>query len=476
MTSPLNDEFENALAWYAAAPARWLQSARSDLTAAAEWIWVVVQGDFAEEQSGKQIAAGTIISMIPFVDQLCDIRDFVANVRKINQEPHSAWPWFALVLTLIGLFPTLGSLLKGCFKVMFASLRKTAYISGAIPKIEPCIEGMIQLLNKFLNTSAVQKTLTALKIHNPYKYLAGKLRALAAEISASKLMAALDVVKAAAEDLLNLVKRWGGATLAEEVNAILKGIDGVRRKADSMIGQAIKPVQEAIDALARRLEIDADRAYRAHLATINPHVFAKISEADERAALTKAVPNWCDKNKGLTYRPLRKQPTIPAGWADIVGSAARGRHPLDDAYKTFHTVAPITLPPGTKLYRVIDPKSLDNSICWMSEHEFLSLRTKDDWRRRFAVWANWNSNGEFVTYVVPNGPGLNVWEGVTASQLMQGTTFSLEGGARQIVVNPTDIVPSMLSKRRGTNWGYDDIGHTPSLLGVPVQTNNIYSK
>ena len=50
----------------------------------------------------------------------------------------------------------------------------------------------------------------------------------------------------------------------------------------------------------------------------------------------------------------------------------------------------------------------------MSKAEFEKLLSKDDWRRRFAVWSSWNGNGEFVTYAVPPGKGLNVWEGVTA--------------------------------------------------------------
>lgn len=80
------DELENALAWYAAAPGRWVQSSRQDLAAAADWIWIVIQGDFAEDQSAAQIATGTVISMVPFVDQLCDIRDVVANCKKISEE------------------------------------------------------------------------------------------------------------------------------------------------------------------------------------------------------------------------------------------------------------------------------------------------------------------------------------------------------------------------------------------------------
>jgi hypothetical protein len=108
----------------------------------------------------------------------------------------------------------------------------------------------------------------------------------------------------------------------------------------------------------------------------------------------------------------------------------------------------------------------------MTKAEFDKLKTKDDWRRRFAVWANWNSNGEFITYTVPPGKGLHVWEGVTASQKMKGTNYVLEGGARQIVVNPDDLDKIHLGKRQPTSWGYDDMGGSTSLIGVPIQKNN----
>jgi hypothetical protein len=133
------------------------------------------------------------------------------------------------------------------------------------------------------------------------------------------------------------------------------------------------------------------------------------------------------------------------------------------------------IPLGTTLYRVIDPASYDNSICWMSKIEFEKLKSKDDWRRRFAVWANWNSNGEFATYVVPPGKGLHVWEGVTASQKMEGTKYVLEGGARQIVLNPADLDKGMLGKRQKTNSGYG-LENESKLIGVPVLTNNWFGK
>jgi len=108
----------------------------------------------------------------------------------------------------------------------------------------------------------------------------------------------------------------------------------------------------------------------------------------------------------------------------------------------------------------------------MTEEEFMKLKSKDDWRRRFAVWAHWNGNGEFITYTVPPGSGLKVWEGVTASQRLGKTNYVLEGGARQIVVDPSHLDKAYVSQRKKTNWGYEELNRKQNLLGVPVQMNN----
>lgn len=115
-------------------------------------------------------------------------------------------------------------------------------------------------------------------------------------------------------------------------------------------------------------------------------------------------------------------------------------HPLKEAYKTFKegTIEPVTIPPGETLYRVVDPRSSDNSICWMRKAEFDMLTSKDDWRRRFAVWANWNSNGEFVTYTVPPGEGLKVWEGIVSTQKHNSDqSYKLEGAQRRLCSTQT---------------------------------------
>jgi hypothetical protein len=100
----------------------------------------------------------------------------------------------------------------------------------------------------------------------------------------------------------------------------------------------------------------------------------------------------------------------------------------------------------------------------LSDHkaEFDKLTRKSDWRRRFAVWKNWNENGEFVTYTIPPGQPMKVWEGRAGTQINENAPeFSLEGGAVQIVLDPSQLKKAYTGPRQKTGWGYGDAENDP---------------
>lgn len=458
----MNDDFENALAWFASAPSGWLESGRKNLEAAAQWIWEVLQGDFNENASTAQVATGTIISMIPFVDQICDIRDLVANCRKINVEPDSSWPWISLVLTLIGLFPAIGSLVKGCLKVMFAALRKGASASGVAPRLDIYVGTSISQLNKFLARPEVAKVLVALKWDNPYRSLAKEIERIAGKLNVMALKSALNEAVDAAQSMLGLVQRWGSAGIAKKAQELIDSVDSVRRGADRHLANALKPIKEYLLCTARKLEVDADMAHRAYLNNVNPHAFKKLSSpTDEIEAFKKhGKPDWVNDTGIKPYPPLLIPPAAKKGW------------PSTQAYDTFHSMKATTIAPGTKLYRIVDPTSKDNSICWMREDEFKQLKSKSAWRKKFGVWAHWNANGEYVTYTVPPGSGLKVWEGTTASQKLEKTDYIVDGGGTQLVVDPSHFNKSYIGERQPTEWKYDELGTQNNMIGVPTLKNN----
>lgn len=480
------EEFENALSWYAAAPGRWMQSARQDMAAAAEWIWVVLQGDFADDQSTAQVVTGTVISMIPLVDQLCDVRDVVANCRKINQDSSNKFAWLALALTLIGLFPCLGSLAKGCLKIPFNYGRKYA-LRTAVKTLDsslwkntaPYVENGIVKLNQHLAHPAVRKTLALLKIDNVWKHLAGKVREVKSLVSTSRLMSVFDELAEALASFCELIQKWGNTALQSKAADLLRSVKAVRDQANKSLSEVVKPLQDWLDKLARRLEVEADMNYRAYTNARTPHRFSRPTLEAEIAAIKADLPAWVKASKLAPKKALDDAPLIPHGYPDI--SKTNPNRVLRGKFDTFHTIEPREFPPGTTLYRVLDPNSADNSICWMSKEEFELLKSKSDWRERFAVWMNWNRNGEYVTYTVPPGKPLRTWEGEAASQELKdstgravkdadGKSLWAVGGGKQIVLDPADLDKVYLGKRQPTGWGYGDAGETIDLVGVPTLT------
>ncbi|MDZ4359804.1 MAG: hypothetical protein U1B84_25875 [Variovorax sp.] len=109
---------------------------------ALDWFWGVLQGDFNEDASLSQTVVGSIITAIPILDQLADIRDVIANLHQLSKDSSDKWKWIALAITLIGLIPVLGSLLKGVFKSLVKFLKQGGkYADEALETILAIIRG-----------------------------------------------------------------------------------------------------------------------------------------------------------------------------------------------------------------------------------------------------------------------------------------------------------------------------------------------
>lgn len=109
---------------------------------ALDWFWGVLQGDFNEDPSLSQTVVGAIVTAIPIIDQVADVRDVIANLGKVSDDIEDKWAWVALVITLIGLIPIFGSLLKGVFNVVVKSVRSGAkHLDEALEMILALVRG-----------------------------------------------------------------------------------------------------------------------------------------------------------------------------------------------------------------------------------------------------------------------------------------------------------------------------------------------
>lgn len=94
------------------------------MSEALDWFWGVLQGDFNEDPSLSQTVVGSVITAIPVIDQIADVRDVIANLHQLSKDASDKWKWIALTITLIGLIPVVGSVLKGVFKVLVKAIRQ----------------------------------------------------------------------------------------------------------------------------------------------------------------------------------------------------------------------------------------------------------------------------------------------------------------------------------------------------------------
>src|SRR5690606_27014076 len=116
--------------------------------------------------------------------------------------------------------------------------------------------------------------------------------------------------------------------------------------------------------LAQRLDVEHRLMNRAQTNVVNLHSFQRCSLDADVEALRKNPPDWVHVGKKGKFGPLEEAPDVPPKHFDIGRKAAQ---PLKNAFNTFHSIEADTLAPGTVLYRVLDPKSIDNSICWMTK-------------------------------------------------------------------------------------------------------------
>ena len=475
----MNQDLQNAMAFYEPAP----EGDYSGVEGKWRWLWETLQGDFHENPTTAQTVTGAVITMIPLVDQIGDVRDLIANCKKIHKDSDDTWAWVALVLTLVGLFPTFGSLLKGCFKVLFFYLRKALFKAPAsLLKVDAAvINSAITGLKRHLDNPMVRKVMAKMNVHNPFAYLADKLQEAKGLLTVEKLLEVFDKLLQVTRGVFDTVKKWVPQSVRVQIEQLWIIMIEVRNKADAGLAKALRPAQDLLDQLVNRLRVEGDNAYRARVGD-NTHVLGQ-REAAELELIRRNKPDWVDKVKKVENQPLEElsenaSSYISKGWPDI---STTSKHPgLSGSFTTFdRTMHATTIAPGQRLYRVVDPSSGDNSICWMREAEFKTLNSKGQWRRELAVWKHWNENGEYIIYTVPPGQPLKVWEGRAGSQVLEADpSYTLEGGRVQVVLDPDELRPKFVSPRKKTYWGYDDgtgdmeLDPIKPYLGLPELTHN----
>lgn len=399
-----------------------------------EWLWEAIQGDFNQERTTGQIAFDTAISMIPGVDQVCDVRDVVANCKQINDDTSNTWAWVGLVLTLVGLIPTVGSLLKGVLKIFFIYVRR-----AGLNHVARAVDEAMDWVITFLRRREVMKYWKALKWDRLFHELANQTRVVRALVSPKILLDAFDRAIKLMDNLLGYAKHI--PVVGPAAQETLKLVNNVRSLARKKITAFTAPALRTLDEIIRRLEIEDLVQRRGVLDAGNVHFSGTLPEAHAVTLMRRSSPPpaWLG-----TGKPTKNLPLDPISQRKKVDAkTAEGYPALTDAQiESFTKLVEATLEGPMKLYRVVSPSNFAAGADWMSEEVFNRImRSKDpkaEWRKFLAVWPDWNPNGQFVVYEIKAGEKVKVWRGEASAQIKDDLPdHHLEGGYEQIKFNGT---------------------------------------
>lgn len=429
-----------------------------------EWLWEALQGDFNENRSTGQIAFDAAVSMIPVVDQVCDVRDIIANCKQIAQsEEHedNTWKWVALALTLIGLFPTLGSLVKGVLKIFFTFVRRYG-LNQAVKAVDDAMTWVITYLRK----REVQKYLRQHKVDEVFRWLADAIRQLRGKVSAGALLAAFDKGIGIMKQLLGKVG-WM-PKIGQRAKQAIAIVEKVRKQADARIGSAVAPIQKVLDTIIHRLDMEHMVQRSGILNASNVHFRGTLPETRAVTLMrnTEPPPSWL--SKGREGKWAEQDPK------DLKVIKLLADHPdwpklSNKNIKSFHTMAAVEIKGPAKLFRVTSPSNGAMGDCWVPEEVWNKIMAAPDpkaaWRKHCAVWPDWNPNGQFVVLEIKAGESLKAWRGPAASQRKlehPDLNAHLEGGWDQVIV-----------KVEGSHWdstryymrggGHGETLHPPGL-------------
>jgi hypothetical protein len=417
-----------------------------------QWLWEAIQGDFNEDRSAGQIAADMVISLIPIVDTICDIRDLCANIRAYRKDPSSKLTLFFIALTVVGFFPEIGSVIKGVVKIIFVYVRR--YLKHADDLFDAtklgrathaALDAALPKIAQFLSESRVVKWATKEGVPDIFKFCAKHLNELAAKIDPGKLKAKFLEGVAATEKLLGRIKYIVPGSTRDKLDDFLQYLGQQKQRIAGAIGQFTQPIRTILKLTAKRLD---DHAWVAFTQTHNKGWIAPMSQQGAAQLMNKHPPKWV--RLGTINNRAFTQAEADAAAANLVKDAIAfekahpGKRfpwqPLDSGtIQTFkvNSLGKAIVKGPAKLYRIVDPTNGAGGIFWIDEKTFNSLKTRADWREKLAVKPEWNQNGQYVVYEVPAGETLHVWRGPAASQKLDGTPYHLEGGADQIVFYPS---------------------------------------
>jgi hypothetical protein len=385
---------------------------------AVDWIWGTLKGGFNQKQTVSQIIVDAFIGMIPLVGEVTAVRDLVAIIFGMAQDPkrrESKLEWMTLVVLLFALIPVIGGAIKGVGKLLLKGGKEAAEASSHI-------KDLVAILN-FPGRGDALKWLKELDFLGRTDQVLGIWHDVT-----HRLVEVLDSIQS---HLKGTIPTW----MLDYVGKLKPQIQALAQKGEAMIPDALKDLNERLKAAQRQL-------YQGEWHDIPKNLTSKTWETEARLVDVPGGKQWVVE-KPAYPKNGKKAFVSRDGWPDLSDETQKYVE-VDPVSKvaTYKTIScfsgpmrPVKITQG-KLYRVIEDPKWATGNWWV----YALPESGVEWREGLAVLDSFSGNGKYVEMVIPEG-GVLAWEGKAASQVENSEKAKktagqyLQGGQIQLFID-----------------------------------------
>ena len=360
---------------------------------AVDWIWGTAKGGFNQKQTVSQIVVDALIGMIPLVGDVTAVRDILAILIGMANDPkkrESKLEWLALVVMLFALIPVIGGAIKGVGKLLLKGGKEAA---EALAKIQE----VVAILNR-PGVGNARKWVQELNLESYGGELLGRWR---------ELTRRLDMVFDSIQSKLKgVIAPW----MLDYVGKLKTKVQELAHKGEAMIPDALKELNERLKAAQRQV-------YNGDWHDIPKNLKSSTREIEARLVDVPGGKKWAVENMHFPQNG-RESFIKRDDWPDLSGG---DYVKIDKKSKAVtYNIIPcfsgpmraVKIPPGQKIYRIITATGVPDGEWWV----YALPESGKEWREGLAVLDSWNKNGYYVELTVPES-GLWAWEGKAASQV-----------------------------------------------------------
>jgi hypothetical protein len=416
---------------------------------AGQWLWGTVQGAFNEKASFSQIVVDAVIGMIPLVGDATAVRDIIAVVIGLADDPkkrEQVWEWVLLVILLFALIPVFGGVVKGVGRIVVKIAKEAELLAGAA-RAAHMAEGAKEII-AFLNRIGVK---------NAEKWLI-ELRVLEYQ---GKLVERFEALMRTMSDALGAIQNKMGrlmpASLSQRIEGLKRGLQQLREKGSEMIPKALKEFDQKlreIQAYVRSGGETTSRVAQHEVAAGRAITRAEEARLVEDGAMPARSARGWKKNNAEAADPMIYQDVYKhdPGYPDLTRTVDNGHYTQIEAFSG--KIVNRELKPGEQIYRLFGPagdtlrvpvgKSYPGGAWWGLGSP---PKTAKEWREQAAVLDEWNRDGFMIVATVPQGRPIKAAVGTISEQ--RGTKISgqfLPGGGMQAVFDMSKEAKANLSR------------------------------